>query len=216
MNIPTDLNDKDKLAMLKGLQRAGQQYLTDEDYFRQFERGIEQVKDHVDEGLTMIFCLYGSNYNAEAEKDREAVMPVAFADWPPEGMTKDQAMEALGVLFASQFPDHMLVNITHTSEAWMVERKKDDPDGLAPSKDPNRIEAVIVTATSMDRRTSLYMAKMLRDSAGTFTGLEEMPDHCKRYDPEHPADPRESQDYLTDSIYRGYFELRGIGKKDKE
>lgn len=208
MNSP--LTDKQKMEMLRGLQAAGQKWLTDEEYFEHFERGIKMVSDKDESDLLMQFWLYGRDYDADKKEDEWAIMPIGIADWPPEGHTKQEAMEALGVMFAAQFPKHMLVNIVHTSEAWMSKResKEEAENGVAPSEDPNKVEVVLVTAVSMDRRLSQYMAEIIRDKDGKFSKLKEVPDMTKRHDPEKPHDPRNFRDYLSEYIYHGYGTLR--------
>lgn len=215
---PSKLSDDDKIGLIKGLQAAGQKWLPDKDYFEQFERGIKMVSEKDETELLMQFWLYGRNYDAKDTKDEWAIMPIGIADWPPEGHTKQETMEALGVMYASQYPKHMLVNIVHTSEAWMARREKaeDIDKGPMPSKDPNRIEVVIVTAVSMDRRLSQYAAEILRDKKGKFAGLKDTPEMNLRHDPEKPHDPRNMRDYLSEYIYGGYGKIRDLDRKGKE
>lgn len=195
-------------SILRTMQAEGQKYLTDEEYFEQFDRGISQAKDRKNDELLMMFWLYGNNYDAQKKEERRAVMPVGIGDWPPKSRTKREVMQDLGALFAKRFPEHMLVNIVHIAEAvWQVRKPKDtDENMITPSEDPARVEAVFVTARSMDRRISTYMAGICRDKDGKFTGLKQL--KMDRHNPAQPHNPLETSDYLSENIYEGYISCR--------
>lgn len=200
------LTDKEKLDMLQRLRGAGQRFLSDDEFSQQFERGRKMARDSVADGITMQFWLYGRNYDPDITGvDRWALMPILLADWPPEGMEKDDAMKALGVMYADKFPDFMLVNVVQLSEAWMVERKntvpKEDMD-LAPSKDSNRIEVAMVNAMSLDRRQSWWTAKIERAKDESFAGLKTLKEEI--YNPAKPKDPRDLRAFLIEAIFTGY------------
>lgn len=200
------LTDKEKMDMLQRLRGAGQQWLSDEDFSQQFERGRKMAREGVADGLMMQFWLYGRNYEPDKTgDDKWALMPVLLADWPPEGIEKGDAMKALGVMYAEKFPDFMLVNVVQMSEAWQVDRDKAQPeedDHIAPSESPNKVEVVMVDAMSLDRRQSWWSAKIERAADEKVTGLKTLKEVI--YNPAKPKDPRDMRAYLIEAIFTGY------------
>lgn len=204
--------EADKLAILKGMQSAGQKWLTNDEFKKRFEFGKEIAQDRGDDELSMQFWIYGTHHDATKEEDREVVMPVMFADWEPkDDAEKMMMMKGLGIKFAEQFPHHMLTTIVHISEAWMVKRDADHPkedDHIMPSKSPNRVEIVMVHALSMDQRQSWWQAEIKKDKDGKFTGLETIIED--QYDPENPQPANKSVvDRLSIAIMMG----NGLAKR---
>lgn len=213
-----DGGEKEKAAILAGAQRAGQKWLTDEEFNEQFERGKQSVKERGDEELAMEFWLYGVNNEAKDEKDKKVIMPCLLAGWNPKDQEeKRMIMMGLGMTFYEKFPDHMLTTVVHTSEAWASKYEKGtDPNNppVMPSKDPKRMEIVLVHAMSMDQRVSFYQAEILKDAKGKFTGLKDMAEDI--YNPEKPIPISKSAvDRLSVYILMGHAKAKDYHKQEE-
>jgi hypothetical protein len=209
--------DEAKKTVKRAMQRAGQKWLTDQKFNEQFQEAIDMARETAqndEDGTIMTFMLYGRRYDLDnfkgPEKETWALMPVFMADWPAgePGFDKNKLMKGLGAKFAEQFPGFMLVNVVQTSEAWMSERSVDDPqEDLAPSESPNRMEIVMVSATSMDNRSSIWSAEMVRDDAGKVVNWKPKFQH-KHSRKDTDDDTKGFQNNLAAYIYMGHGEYK--------
>lgn len=200
--------------ILKFMQSAGQDWLSDEEFNKHYEIGKKIALDRDDgEDLTMQIWLFGRHYDPENEDDRDIVQPCLLVDWPPED--KYEAMAALGAKFAEDHPNHMLVTAVLVSEAWMVQRPEEDADklkGFAPSEQPDRIEVVQVSALSLDQRHAWFSSKIMRDENGKFVKFETLFEEL--HDPNEPKLPSEMQDRLLVPLFMGKLGMSLKGKKN--
>ncbi len=199
------------LALLKILQQGtAQDWLTDDEYFEQLEKREEIAKGEIQSGgnAQHVFTLIGRHRKTK----QFGIMPCLMADWPPEGMSKYEAMQGLGIMFAEKMPDFMLVAVAHVSEGWLAQYPTDIgmkapylPEGVpTPSQRKDRVEVLMVTLTSIDQRMSYSHTEILRDDDGKFAGWGREWAHL--YDRDEPInDPKQQADYLALNIFMGYF-----------
>jgi hypothetical protein len=214
---------KDKQAIIRGAQLAGQKWLTNEEFKKQFEIGKDIASDRGDDDLTMQFWLFGTPHDKES-KEKDFVTPVMMMDWEPESdQQKQMYMMGLGAKIADQYPHHMLTTVVQISEAWVVTRDKDAPEEdshVMPSESPNRVEVVFVHAMSMDQRQSWWQAEIIRDKEGKFKELKELTND--EYDPNKTSEYKAMTNKLSIGIFMGNgaakrknMEEEPSGKTDK-
>lgn len=203
----------DPLDILRKLQgEPGQAMLPDSRLHEIFESDVAFAREHAKDGLHMMFTVHGRPRDGKGDW---VVIPMLMADWPPP-QGKAEGMRGLGVMFHEKFPNYMPMCVSQMSEAWMSQYEKGDPaydapDRPMPSKDPKRIECVLVSTISMDQRQDTSMEEILRTPAGIFMGTKPFLEN--RYDPAKPVqDPRTETNYLILDFYMGYFASLGSDK----
>lgn len=90
------------------------------------------------------------------------------------------------------------------SEAWLSEQKERDvkKEGwIKPSKDPNRVEVMIMAGMTTERRTNFAVWKI--DHKGGKVIIDKQPYHIAPYDPiENKSATAEA--YILEHFYKGY------------
>lgn len=208
MDIPIPENHEDRMTLLHQFQTiAGPKMVPHDKLNEIFEHDKKAAGEElIDSGSVMMsFTIHGKH----RETDEWSLTMVVMADWPPEGLTKQDVMRALGIGYHEEQPDYMPLVISQVSEAWMAKHdaKDKDKDMPAPSEDPNRIEGLLVSTTTMDQRQNFNMREILRDEKGKVTGLKDQME--TRYDPEDPVDLKSLQNYLVRDFFMGYFASLG-------
>lgn len=180
-------DDKQRSAIIAAAQKAGQRFLTDEEFNKRFEHGIKIAKDRGDDEMMMQFWVYGLNTKATDPKERDLVMPVMMGNWAPKNdEEKRMILMGLGAKIADDFPDHMITTIVHIAEAWMA-KEQYDKEGkyVMPSENPERKEVVMVHAVSMDQRQSYWQGEIIKDENGKFKKLKKIVGEV--HDPNDPV-----------------------------
>jgi hypothetical protein len=189
---------------MQTLQDKGRRFFDDELLHKVFDKSRQWAKHIVEDHgeLTMMFVVHGWHHDTEERSQT----PILIDAWPPpeeingQAFGKSGAMQALGLDFALDHPGVMPIALVQMSEAWMVQYDKDvDVANLpTPSEDPHRVEAVITTITTMDRRYMAATDVMQRGPDGKLTGFKS--GKIMRFDKDS-----EFVNYLADDFYRGYF-----------
>lgn len=114
-------------------------------------------------------------------------------------------------MWVKQFPKHIPCVVSHISEGWLANGKdhKNKPAGWSPSKDPDRVEVVIVATHAIDQRISHSYREMIRSKkTGRCTSLGT--DRGRAYVPGKPTDPRNTFDNAIMLFFAAYFAERGM------
>lgn len=201
---------KEVAKQLKMLQQVwAQKYLSDEGFTKHFLDAKDFAKKTFEEKSEVTMMFIAHLYHPDT--DEWTMAPIMFADWPPPGGRKYDAMFGLGAEIADRFPDHMMMAVVQVSEAWMVQYPKDTtdmrdgpylPEGTPmPSEHPDRIEALIIDGCTMDQRKSFCSIQIKRDENEKFTGWGE--ETQKLYDPEKSEPLEGMTNFLTMQMFRG-------------
>lgn len=163
--------------------------------------------------LSMMITLHG--FHALSPSKDKVLMPALFADWPPPDFDgkngKMVAMLGLGAKFAEEFPTHLAMCAVHMSEVWMAQHKPGDPEEdkfVAPSQRSNRVEGLIIHASTIDGRTAFATFEIVRYKNGKFKGLEPLINN-----PYNAEDEPTTEDYLTRYVFRGFLDARQNARK---
>lgn len=222
----TDEMKKQLAKHLYKLQRSeeSQSRLSDTEFKRLFDEALEQASNaFVNDSkhqIGNVFLLYSRPYDSTGDDpDSWQVNHVSFAEWPP-AQGKQRAMINIGMNFAKEHPDRMLLQIIHISEAWGAQYHEedtnpDDPVMLrenipSPSQRDDKVEIIIAAALSMDHRLAVQTKEIVRDKSGSFVELR---DHhfagiSLAYNPKKMEWPPKVQMPLSDAVFWGYFEQR--------
>lgn len=85
-------------------------------------------------------------------------------------------MAVAGAYAANRESAGQLRSVFFISEGWMSRNDEQAPPELPPSKDPNRLEVLIISGVNVPtRQTTMVIFEMVRDENGVLGELRDFP-----------------------------------------
>lgn len=204
----TETRDQAAQEMREMAHEVAQQWLTDEQFAKRYRNTIKAAKrDFEKDGyhMNMVYAHF------IRPNDAWMMVGMVFADWPPPG-DRFEAMRAIGLKLADEYPDDKLLMLTHVSEGWAAA----DPDMVDPADPmhvkkgqtqpmdhPDRFEVMIVSALTIDQRQSYSCTPIKRDKAGNFRKWGKSFGETYESGTAGP-NPFKTGDFLLGQIFVGY------------
>ncbi len=119
-----------------------------------------------------------------------------------------RAMKVLGRVFRREGYVGELRKVFFVSEGWMSVAAKTGGNIIRPSKDPNRMEVLVVSELDLpNKKTNMLLYEMVRNEKGELRDI-------KPYQVEDGKGGLETRSYLLEAFFRGYYSenAKGNGK----
>jgi len=96
----------------------------------------------------------------------------SFPELPPTHQERVEMMQVAGQLLGQREAVGFLKQVYFISEAWMCRGSRPGMEAVQPSKDPERVEVLVVAGLQVvARRSALRLYEMIRDETGDLAEL---------------------------------------------